>query len=113
MTIADLYQEAGIQIQGWPGPKLELYMELLFKGIYTYIYIYILIFGNLGTNVANGSIRILTFGYQCCKWIDPNIDIWVPIVTTDVFAGYCLPDVPVVIPPACDSSCLVVFPKHI
>ena len=35
-----------------------------------------MIFGNLGTNVANGSIRILTFGYQCCKWIDPNIDIW-------------------------------------
>ena len=73
------YQEAGIKIQGWPGPKLELYMELLLKWIYTslslYIYIYILIFGNLGTNVANGSIRILTFGYQCCKWIDPNIDI--------------------------------------
>ena len=32
-------------------------------------------FGNLGTNVANASIRIWTFGYQCCKWIDPNIDI--------------------------------------
>ena len=38
--------------------------------------IWILTFGNLGTNVANGSIRILTFGYQCCEWIDLNIDIW-------------------------------------
>ena len=37
----------------------------------------ILTFGYLGTNVANGSIRIWTFGYQCCKWIDPNMDIWV------------------------------------
>ena len=38
--------------------------------------IWILTFGNLGTNVANGSIWILAFGYQCCKWIDLNIDIW-------------------------------------
>ena len=45
--------------------------------------IWISTFGNFGTDVANGSIRILIFVYQCCKWIDPNIDIWVPMLQMD------------------------------
>ena len=49
------YREAGIQIQGWPGPKLELYMDLLLKWIYEFI-----VFGRPGCKhiICQGGVHV-------------------------------------------------------
>ena len=49
---------------------------------YGYIYIYILDLGNLGTNVANGSIRILTLDITSRIYIQIWV-IWVPMLQMD------------------------------
>ena len=47
-----------------------------------YIYIYILALGNSGTNVANGSIRILTLDMTSRIYIQILV-IWVPMLQMD------------------------------
>ena len=46
------------------------------------IYKYIMDFGNLGTNVANGSIRILTLDITSRIYIQVLV-IWVPMLQMD------------------------------
>ena len=47
------------------------------------IWIYILDLGNLGTNVANGSIRILTLDITSRIYIIQIFVIWVPMLQMD------------------------------
>jgi hypothetical protein len=45
--------------------------------------IYILSFGNLGTNVANGSVRIIDLGYNIQNLYIQIWVIWVPMLHMD------------------------------
>jgi len=64
----------------WRPPNMDMY-----SGCYIHImdiYIYILDLGNLGTNVANGSIRILTLDIASRIYIQILV-IWVKMLQMD------------------------------
>jgi hypothetical protein len=64
----------------WRPPSMDMYSGCYIQNMD--IYIYIMDFGNLGTNVANGSIRILTLDITSRIYIQILV-IWVPMLQMD------------------------------